>query len=315
MQIIVHGSIAYDRIMNFPGYFKDNILPDKIHALSVSFYIENVNEMRGGTGGNIVYNFALLEESPSIITSVGKDGGEYLSLLQSMGVNTDNVSVYPDALTSAASIITDRANNQITAFSASAAARPASFDFSTLDPKDTFLLFAPANNKPDALRFIEEAKKYKLNYLFDPGQTIPDFSGEELLSGIDGAFIFTSNDYELELVKKKTGLSDEAILDRVQVLVTTLGARGSVIRQKNAESIQVPAAIQDTLMDPTGAGDAYRAGFTKGFVLGLPLKECGQIAVCTSSYVIEHIGTQEHAFTMDDFRTRYTKFFGAACPI
>ena len=162
---------------------------------------------------------------------------------------------------------------------------------------------------------MNEAQKYNLNYLFDPGQTIPDFSGEELRFGIAGAMMFTSNDYELELVKKKTGLSDDDILEQVKVLVTTLGARGSVIRQKNAAPIEVPASIQDTLMDPTGAGDAYRAGFATGLVHDLPLKECGQIAVCTSSYVIEQIGTQAHSFTMEDFRERYRRFFDTTCPL
>lgn len=315
MNIIVHGSIAYDRIMNYPGYFQDHILPDKIHNINVSFYIEKVTEMRGGTGGNIVYNLALLEEKPVIITNVGKDADSYLSFLYGMGIDTTHVGFHDNELTAGATIITDRANNQITAFSPGAAGTPATFDFESVDPKNTIILFAPANNKADVLKFIDEAKRLGIPYMFDPGQTIAEFNGEELARCIEGSLAFTSNDYELELVKQRTGLKMEDILQKTGFTITTLGVKGSVVKKWSGEPIEFPASMQETMKDPTGAGDAYRAGFMKGLLHGLPLADCGQLGACAASFVIEHIGTQEHVFSMDEFRTRYVGFFRTECPV
>lgn len=314
MNIIVHGSIAYDRIMDFPGLFKDNILPDKIHNLSVSFYIDHVDELRGGTGGNIAYNLALLGESPILVTSVGKDFDEYEAFLDEKGITTEHIKRYDKELTASAAIITDRSNNQITAFNVGATAHPSEFDLSQYKGEETIMILAPANNLADTVRFIDECKQYGIRYIFDPGQTIPEFSAEQLIAGIEGAEVFTVNDYELELTMKITGWSEEDILNHTKVLIVTLGEHGSLM--KTAEKIvKVPAFTQETLTDPTGAGDAYRAGLLKGMADGLRLKHMGRLGACAASFAIEKAGTQEHTFTMEEFRNRYKENLGVKSPI
>ncbi len=314
MPIVVHGSLAFDRIMTFPGRFKDNILPDKIHNLNVSFYIDHMDEMRGGTGGNVVYSLALLEQRPILVSSIGKDGDSYLEFLKQHQIDMSGVRRVSEAATATASIITDLDNNQITAFFVGAAAYPAAFNFMTL-PTDTIAIFNPANNKPDTLRFIDQCQSANIRYIFDPGQTTPDFNGKELKEIINGAYMLTVNDYELALIMKKTGLTEQNLLERVQVLIVTLGKKGSVIKTNDKEIIDIPALRQDTMADPTGAGDAYRAGLLTGLVNNLELEQCGRLAACAASYSIEHIGTQSHTFTMQDFRQRYQESFEEVCPV
>lgn len=314
MNVIIHGTLAFDRIMNFPGTFRDNILPDKIHALNVSFTVDKMKVMRGGTGGNIAYNLSLLGESPTVVTAVGHDFGDYMEFLKERGIKTDSVKVYEDEFTPSASIITDQNNNQITAFFVGAVARGAEFDFSTCDPKETLVILSPSNNKEETLHFVDECKKYKLKYIFDPGQTISGYNGAELKECISGSYIFCANDYELALTIKKTGLTDDDILDRTRTLIVTLGKKGSYIRSDH-HTIDVDAFVQDKMKDPTGAGDAYRAGLIKSIIAGLDMKEMGRVAACSASYAIEHIGTQEHSFTMDEFRERYKNHYKQDCPL
>jgi adenosine kinase len=311
--LFVHGTIAFDRIMDFPGLFEENILPDKIHSINVSFYIEHVTEMRGGTGGNIAYNLHLLGLPSTIVTSAGKDAGEYIEYLEEIGLSTDAIEQHDDILNPAASIITDKGNNQITAFSVGAAKRSTGFTVKE-HGLEALLILSPANNKPDTMRFVAESKEYGTKYIFDPGQTIPDFTGEELRECIDGALIFTVNDYELELIKKKTEWSEQEIRKRVGILVVTLGAEGSVLKHAQGEErISVfPAA---TVKDPTGAGDAYRAGLIAGYVAGLSIEQMGQLGACAASYALEHVGTQEHSYTLDEFRKRYSDHLDKECPL
>lgn len=314
MNIIVHGCLAFDRIMDFPGLFRDNILPEKIHSINVSFYIEHVTEMRGGCGGNIAYNLLMLGNKSTVVTTVGTDSDSYIEYWKDHGLPLDGVNKVTDVLSPAASIITDRDNNQITAFSVGAAARPAQFSMERLDPADTIVIFSPANNKSDTMRFVRECKAGRVPYIFDPGQTIPDFNGPELRECIEGAYMFTVNDYELELVKKKTALTEDQIRQQVEILVVTLGAEGSVLKHANGE-VHVDIFPAAEVNDPTGAGDAYRAGLIAGHVAGLDVKHMGQLGACAASYAIEKVGTQEHSFTMDEFRSRYSTHTGEACPI
>lgn len=311
--LFVHGTIAFDRIMDFPGLFEENILPDKIHSINVSFYIEHVTEMRGGTGGNIAYNLHLLGLPSTIVTSAGKDASEYIEYLEQIGLSTDAIERHDDILNPAASIITDKGNNQITAFSVGSAKRSTSFS-AAAQGTDALFELSPANNKPDTMRFMREIKETGAKYIFDPGQTIPDFNGEELRECIDGAFIFTVNDYELELIKKKTEWSEQDIRDRVEILVVTLGAEGSVLKHADGEE-RVGVFPAAAVKDPTGAGDAYRAGLIAGYVAGLSIEQMGQLGACAASYAIEHVGTQEHSYTLDEFRKRYSDHLKQDCPI
>ena len=315
MNIIIHGSIAYDRIMSFPRYFKDNILPDKIHSLSVSFYIEKMQELRGGCGGNIAYTLGLLQEKPWLIAAVGKDGKEDLTCLAEKGVNIQQVERHEDIISGSCSIITDRANNQITAFYVGAMKYNTNFNFENCDPKNTIAIFAPANNLADSLKYIKACQQKKIKYIFDPGQTLADYNGKQLKDCIRGSYMFTVNDYELSQALKKTGLTENNLLERTEVLITTLGAKGSTIKTRAGKTYDIPALVQDTLKDPTGAGDAYRAGLLKGLVANLSLPQIGNIAATTASFAIETVGTQEHDFTMEEFRQRYLDHFHASCPI
>lgn len=315
MSIIVHGALAFDRIMTFPGRFRDNILPDKIHNLNVSFYIDHMDELRGGTGGNVVYTLALLGQSPTLVSSIGRDGDSYLEFLQEHQIDLRGVRQVQEEATATASIITDLDNNQMTAFFVGAAAYPTPFDFSQCDAATTLVIFTPANNKADTISFIEQCKSSGIRYIFDPGQTTPDFNGKELKEIINGAYILTVNDYELALIMKKTGLTEANLMERTQILITTLGKKGSVIKTRDHQVIDIPALRQDTMKDPTGAGDAYRAGLLTGLAHNLDLAQCGRLAATAASYSIEHVGTQSHTFKMDDFRERYTQSFEEDCPL
>lgn len=315
MRIIVHGTLALDRIMVYPGYFKESILPEKIHQISVSFTVEEMSELRGGTGGNIVYNLHLLQQPSTLISALGSNGASYLELLRSFGVDMSAVELHNDILTAAFSVVTDIGNNQIGAFFVGALARPTHFDCSALNPEDTVVILAPANNTPETMKYLRACKQYNLRYFFDPGQTISAMSGDELRAGIEGSAFFIANDYELELMQQKTGLTQEQIQEMPQVLALTLGAEGSVIRARGEQEIHIPAFKQDKLVDPTGAGDAYRAGLLVGYSRGLSLQQIGELGACAASYAIEHVGTQEHTYTMDQFRQRYQENTHQPCPV
>ncbi|HLD22214.1 MAG TPA: carbohydrate kinase family protein [Patescibacteria group bacterium] len=314
MNIIVHGSVAFDRIMDFPGSFKDHILPDKIHKLNVVFPIKRLDEKRGGTAGNIAYNLALLAEKPTIVAGVGKDGASYVEYLQNLGLSTEHIIQYEDSHTPCAFIMTDISNNQIAGFFGGATERPTNFSFAGHDPKESLVILSPANNREDTLRYAAECKQYGIPYIFDPGQTIPIFSGEDLRTLIDGSFMFTVNDYELQLVMNVTKLSEEEILSMTEILITTLGENGSII--KTAKKVfTIPRCQATEVKDPTGAGDAYRAGLMKAYLLGLSTEQMGRIATTCAVYAIEHHGTQEHQYSMDEFRKRYQENYEETCPL
>lgn len=314
MNIIVHGSLAFDRIKNFPGYFQENILPDRIHNLSVSFYIETIEEKRGGTGGNIVYNLALLGEKPKIMASVGREAASYINFLQERGIDTSLINFNEHAMNSMCDIITDKANNQITAFFVGASGIPTHVDFSQLDRENTIISLSPANNKADSLKYGKMCKELGIKHIFDPGQMTPEYSKEELLMMIEGSQLFTVNDYELELVKAKTGLTADDITQLTDVLVITLGAKGSALKTRS-NTFKVNGFMQDKMVDPTGAGDAYRAGLLKGLSIGLSLEDTARVAACAASFAIEHHGTQEHTYTHDQFCERYKHYFDQECPL
>lgn len=314
MNIIVHGSLAFDRIKNFPGYFRDNILPDRIHNLSVSFYIESIEEKRGGTGGNIVYNLALLGEKPKIMASVGREASSYIDFLNERGIDTSLVNFNEHAMNSMCDIITDKANNQITAFFVGASGIPTNIDLTQIDRENTIISLSPANNKADSLKYGKLCKELGITHIFDPGQMTPEYSKEELLMMIKGSAMFTVNDYELELVKAKTGLSADDITQLTDVLVITLGAKGSALKTRS-NTFKIHGFMQDKMVDPTGAGDAYRAGLLKGLSVGLSLEDTGRLAACAASFAIEHHGTQEHEYTHDQFCERYKQYFDQECPL
>lgn len=300
--IVVSGSLAYDRIMSFPGYFSDHILPEKIHMLNISFTVDGMQEKFGGTAGNIAYALKLLGEEPRICATIGQDYQRYFGWLQKNGLATDDIRVIEDEFTASAYITTDRADNQITGFNPGAMRYASSLDFNRLDPERTIVIVAPGNLQ-DMAMYSNECRKRGIPYIFDPGQSLPMWDHEDLLRCMHGANILITNDYELELIMSKTGLQKNALLDRVRTIITTLGERGSRVCTAS-EAFEVPVIPPLRVVDPTGAGDAYRGGLISGLVQGLDIRHCAMMGSVCASFAVECHGTQEYAFTLDDFRAR-----------
>ena len=307
MSMYIAGSIAYDRIMTFPGAFAEHLLPDRLHILNVCFLIDRVVLKRGGTAGNIAYSLALLGEKPLILGAAGKDFALYEAALKKLKLPRDGIRIVKDEFTAAAFIITDQRNNQITAFSPSAMRFPCEYVFPALDPVNDIAVVGPGNLE-DMVKLPAFFRKHGVRYIFDPGQQIPALSGDELTDALTGAFACITNDYELELILKRTGLTKKGMAGRVSWLITTLGEEGSRVYGERQSKIAIAEAAR--VVDPTGAGDAYRAGLIKGIVTGLPVPEAVALGASCASFCVEHSGTQEHSFTKRSFLARHQKFFG-----
>ncbi len=303
MNIIVSGSLAYDRIMDFPGKFSDHLLPDKLHILNVCFVVNSLMERFGGTAGNIAYSLALLGESPLILSTCGQDFDRYETWLKRQGLSLEGIKQIENVLTASAYITTDKSDNQITAFNIGAMNYPSEFRFDGVNPKDSLAIVSPGNLE-DMLAYSRSHKERKIPYIFDPGQQIPVFSGEELAEVITGAELLVSNDYELEMISQATGLNESALLERCKAIITTLGEQGSRIKTPQGQT-DIPAARASDVVDPTGAGDAYRAGLIKGLVMGKDLVESARLGAACASFTVEHLGTQEHSFTHEEFWSKY----------
>ena len=308
MKILVSGSLAYDRIMDFPEKFSDHILPDKIHILNVCFLVNGIKEQFGGTAGNISYNLALLGERPLILATAGKDFDNYGKWLSSLGLPLDGIRCLDDEFTAGAYITTDKADNQITGFNPGAMKHPCSYAIDGLDPNDTLAIIAPGN-LDDMMSFSRAYMERSIPYIFDPGQQIPVIKSEFLIEMLSGSRLFISNDYELEMIMRSTGLNKYDLLEKTQAIVTTLGEKGSIVCTREGET-QVPVARAAGVLDPTGAGDAFRAGLIKGLLMGKNIVEAARMGAVSSSFSVQCQGTQCHTFTMDDFWARYETNFG-----
>jgi adenosine kinase len=308
MRIFISGSLAYDRIMDFPGRFADHILPEKIHVLNVCFNINGLVEKFGGTAGNIAYSLALLEESPYIVATAGGDFARYAQWLAQNQLSTRWIKEVPEVLTAGAYITTDQDDNQITAFNPGAMVFDA--DLPPLDgiKKETIVFIAPGN-KRDMMAFAKRSRDARAPYFFDPGQSLNTWERDELREAVSGALCFISNDYELSQFLQLVGWSSETLYEHVQVVVTTLGPDG-VMLDMHGEKILIPAIPVAEVLDPTGAGDAFRAGLLKGRSMGIEWDVCCQMGAVAATYAIEHYGTQEHYMDWRTFRRRYNAHFG-----
>lgn len=312
MNILVSGSLAYDRIMDFPGRFGDHILPEKIHILNVCFVIEEMRENFGGTAGNIAYALSLLDESPIIAATAGRDFGPYKEWLNKNRISTQHITLIHDVLTAGAYITTDKADNQITAFNPGAMKFSAHFDFDTLTPKDAVAIVSPGN-LDDMINFPQIFKQKDIPYIFDPGQSLPALNSSDLIKVIDGSWILICNDYELELIMNKTGLSSDKLLEKAEWLIVTRGEQGSVVMVKDNATVKSTAilpVIPETVCDPTGAGDAFRAGLIKGLVSGKDMVYSAKMGSVCATYCVEVYGTQTYSFTRESFDKRFTMTFG-----
>ena len=306
MTMYINGSLAYDRIMNFPGTFSDSILPDKIHILNVSFMIERLDEKLGGCAGNIAYSLALLGEKGVIVSSVGQDFARYEAELGKRGLSLEGISRRDDEFTAGAYIITDTNNNQITAFNPGAMRHEATYTFPSLS-KDDIVIVSPTNIG-DMQNFPRLTREKGVRCIFDPGQQIPALTGDQLIEAITGSFLLICNDYEFELIAKSTGKTIAELLNMTQYVITTLGEEGSRV-QRGDKTEHVPSVKPRKNVDPTGAGDAYRGGLLKGLSLGLSVYESACIGSTVASFCVEGYGTQSHSFTLAECRDRHKAAF------
>ena len=307
MNILVLGSLAYDRIMAFPDKFSNHILPDKIHILNVCFMVNGLRELFGGTAGNIAYNLALLGECPTIMATAGKDFDSYKHWLRSFGLPVDHIRLIPDEFTAGAYITTDLADNQITGFNPGAMKEPCNQDIERFDPSNTIAIVAPGNLE-DMSTYPELFRVREIPFIFDPGQSIPALGPDRILRGLRGSKVFISNDYELEMVTRAIGMTKQEMLVETSSIITTLGDKGSIVTTAEGEFI-IPAAVPLRVNDPTGAGDAFRAGLIKGLVSGKSVLESARMGTISASFGVECQGTQCHKFTIEDFWNRHNLTF------
>ena len=310
MRICVTGSIAYDYIMVFPGHFKDHILPDKMHILSVSFLVESMKRQRGGTAPNIAYNLALLGERPSVMGTVGEDFAEYRAWLEEEGIDTTGIKPVPAEFTSSCFINTDLSDNQITAFYPGAMAHAHTLSFRD-QPRDIDLVVIAPNDPGAMERYAVECRELGIPYLYDPSMQAPRMSAEELRTGFAGAKVLTGNDYEFAMMAEKLGVSEPELRSLVPITVVTKGESGSSIFVEGEEFV-IPAARPRQVVDPTGAGDAFRAGFVKGMLRGFRWEVVGRMASLAAVYAVEQGGTQQHRYDLPAFVQRYRENFGDA---
>ena len=308
MQIFVSGSLAYDRIMDFPGRFVDHILPEKIHILNVCFMVNGLRERFGGTAGNIAYNLALLGEKPVILATAGKDFGPYREWLTRLGLPLDGIKEILEEFTAGAYITTDLADNQITGFNPGAMKHRSEYRFDRVDPAAALAIVAPGSLE-DMLTYTRAYKARSVPYIFDPGQSIPAWGSAALREMTEGALALIVNDYELEMFQQKTGMVLEGILGLTPTLITTQGDRGSCWHTL-ARQEDFPAVPPRRVSDPTGAGDAYRAGLLKGLAFRLSWPEAIRLGAVLASFCVEEQGTQEHRMEVQQFRERYQQNFG-----
>lgn len=306
--ILVSGSLAYDHIMDFPGFFRDHFMPDKLHNINVSFNIDSHTENFGGTGGNIAYNLALLGEKVSIISTAGNDFDRYGKYLDNAGVDISTIILNSKLQTAFAYILTDKGDNQIAAFHPGAAADPYAGELTLTS--ETLAIIAPGSIQ-DMQTLPEKFRKSGVRFLFDPGQAIPALSGEDLKNGITGSEAVFANDYEFSLIEFKTGWKPADIVKVAKTLVITLGVAGSRVITTGGETT-VAATPAHEAKDPTGAGDGYRAGYIKGLRSHLTPAECAQLGSVVATYVVENVGTQAHHFTLEDVVKRYEISYGSA---
>ncbi len=302
MNIIVSGSLAYDRIMDFPGHFADHILPEKIHVLNVCFQVNGMKEVIGGTAGNIAYALRLMGENPVISATIGQDYQRYFQWLAKNGISTDHIRIVEEEFTAGAFITTDRADNQITGFNPGAMKYPSCLDFDALTPAETMMIVAPGNLE-DMKKYPQECKARGIPYIFDPGQSLPTWNPGDLVQAIDGSMILISNDYELDLIMNMTALTRDRLLERTRTIITTLGEMGSRVCTPSGETA-IPTVRPRQVVDPTGAGDSYRAGLITGLARGLDIMQSALMGSVCASFAVECYGTQEYAFSRDEFEDR-----------
>jgi adenosine kinase len=310
MSVIVTGSIATDYLMKYPGHIREHIHMEQ-GKISLSFLVEEKAMSRGGCGPNIAYNLALLGQPHKLMGTAGQDFGDYRAWLESHGVDTSLVRTYPDEFTATYTVITDLDQNQIAGFHSGAMGRARELSFRDLQADAIELVIISPNDPAGMLKYTEECRELGIRFIFDPSQQLARFDGQQVLQGMAGAYALAVNDYELEMVKRMTGLDEAGILQRVQILVVTRGADGATLMSRDRR-VDVPVVPPAAIVDPTGVGDAFRAGLLTGLVHGYPWEVTGRLGSLAATYCLERMGTMNHHYSLAEFAARYRENFGDA---
>jgi adenosine kinase len=311
MKLIVTGSIAFDYLMSFPGKFTEHLLPEHMQRVSLSFLVDSMDKRRGGCAPNIAYTLALLGETPYLMGTAGQDFGDYGAWLTAAGVDTSLVKVVGDKFTASFFCSTDEANNQIASFYTGAMANAGELSFRTVDGAAERGLVIISPNDPGAMvQYAEECATMGVRYIWDPGQQCARMDGTQLRDGVVGAHIVICNDYEFELIRQKTGMSEADVLAEAATLIVTKGEHGCTV-MSGSERFDVPAVPPDRIVDPTGVGDAFRGGLMKGLATGRALPVAARMGSVAATWALEHLGGQSHAYTWTEFVQRYETHFGS----
>jgi adenosine kinase len=307
MNIIVTGSIAFDYLMSFPGKFTEHLLPEHMSRVSLSFLVDTMDKRRGGCAPNIAYTLALLGERPRLMGTAGQDFGDYRRWLEAAGVDTSLVREIDGKFTASFFCSTDVDSNQIASFYTGAMANAGELSFRTVG--ECGLAIVSPNDPGAMLQYAEECRALGIPYIWDPGQQCARMSGDELRDGVVGAAIVICNDYEFELIRQKTGVDEQSILEQARALLITRGEQGCSIYSPGRR-VDVPAVPPLRLADPTGVGDAFRGGLMKGIAAGADYETAARLGSVAATYALEHLGGQSHAYTWAEFVGRYEAHFG-----
>jgi adenosine kinase len=307
MDILLTGSVAYDYLMTFPGLFKEQILPERLASISLSFLVDSMTKQRGGVAPNIAYSMALLGERPHVMATVGEDFADYRAWLEEKGVDTSLMQVIPGLFTASFFATTDQASAQIASFYPGAMGQAATQSLRALASKPDLVVVSP--NAPDAMKkFPAECRELGIKYLYDPSQQVLRLEGAELARDMEGAHFLFCNDYEFGLISKKTGWDLKHMLQHVKVVVVTRGKDGANL-YTDGQDIFIPTVPEREIVDPTGVGDAFRGGFLTGYSLGFDWKLCGEIGSLAAVYCLEQRGPQAHSYTRAEFIERFRQHF------
>ncbi len=309
MKVAITGSIAYDYLMTYPGIFREMLLADSLDHISVSFLVDDMTRHRGGVAANIAYTLALLGEHPLLVGTAGQDFGEYRAQLENVGVDTSGTRIYGDLFTSSFFVSTDRDNNQIASFYGGAMARAKDLSLKDAAGGSSLDLVVVSPNDPVAMHnYVVECRSQHVPFIYDPSQQVARSDGKVLEECLEGAYLLIVNEYEWSALCKKTGLGSERIMGRVENLIVTRGVNGADIYTPGA-NFHIPIVQTQTIVDPTGVGDAFRAGLIKGLISHWPWELCGQVGSLAAAYTLEQRGTQNHHFTRPDFVSRFRQHF------
>jgi adenosine kinase len=308
MTVVATGSIAFDYILTFRGRFGDHVIPDKAHVINLSFLVDSMVKRRGGVAGNYAYTLALLGHPAAVLATAGPDAAEYRDWLAQLGVDCRGLRLLPDEHTATGFTTTDLDDNQITGYYGGAMLKAGMLGLADTVPDPEAVIIGP--NAPEAMfRLVRECREAGVRWVFDPAHQLPHMTAENLEEGSRGAWMVIGNDYEMELIRQRTGRDSTGLLELADMAVTTLGRNGSIISTGDGE-FTIPPAPARRELDPVGAGDAYRAGLVLGLLRGLGVERAGRIGSLAATYTVEEAGTIEHRYTPEEFADRFREVYG-----